>query len=99
MSAGLILGIIALYFTNAVDHFLDLSARGAGTSLLSGKRKSPWYIVAFGMIGASLSRITFISRARLGGGQSVSSYMQMVLELTSWAMPSSPRCSCPCTTG
>ena len=26
-----------------------------------GKRKSPWYIVAYGMIGVSLSGITFLS--------------------------------------
>lgn len=26
-----------------------------------GERKSPWYMVAFGMIGASISGVTFIS--------------------------------------
>ena len=26
-----------------------------------GERKSPWYIVAYGMIGATLSGITFLS--------------------------------------
>ena len=26
-----------------------------------GNRKSPWYVVAFGMIGASLSGVTFVS--------------------------------------
>ena len=43
-----------------------------------GNRNSPWYIVAFGMIGASLSGVTFIS---VPGwvGDSQFSYMQMVL--------------------
>ena len=26
-----------------------------------GNRKSPWYVVAFGMVGASLSGVTFVS--------------------------------------
>ena len=26
-----------------------------------GNRKSPWYMVAFGMVGASISGITFVS--------------------------------------
>ncbi|MBN2806353.1 MAG: sodium:solute symporter [Prolixibacteraceae bacterium] len=31
------------------------------TSFYNGNRKSPWFIVAFGMIGATLSGVTFIS--------------------------------------
>ena len=43
-----------------------------------GKRESPWYLVAFGMIGASLSGVTFLSVP--GAVQNGSfSYMQMVL--------------------
>ena len=43
-----------------------------------GNRKSPWMVVAFGMIGASLSGVTFIS---VPGwvGSSQWAYMQMVL--------------------
>ncbi len=43
-----------------------------------GNKKSPWYVVAFGMVGASLSGVTFIS---VPGwvGTSQFSYMQMVL--------------------
>ncbi len=32
-----------------------------GDSFFDGNKNSPWYIVAFGMIGASLSGVTFIS--------------------------------------
>lgn len=42
------------------------------------KRSSPWYLVAFGMIGATLSGVTFISVPGLIGGQQFA-YMQGVL--------------------
>jgi Na+/proline symporter len=41
-------------------------------------RQSPWYLVAFGMIGASLSGVTFISVPGWVGASQFS-YMQMVL--------------------
>lgn len=43
-----------------------------------GNKKSPWYIVAYGMIGASLSGVTFISIPGWVGTSSFS-YMQVVL--------------------
>jgi solute:Na+ symporter, SSS family len=51
--------------------------RGSAAFFLAN-RESPWYVVAFGMIGATLSGITFIS---IPGwvGESSFSYMQMVL--------------------
>jgi Na+/proline symporter len=63
------------------------------TSLLTGKskdhqaffvagRQAPWYLVAFGMIGASLSGVTFVSvPGAVGGagGNNAFSYMQLVL--------------------
>jgi Na+/proline symporter len=39
-----------------------LTSKGADTTtFFTGNRQSPWYLVAFGMIGASLSGVTFIS--------------------------------------
>ena len=55
------------------------TSRGANNqSFFIGNRRSPWYLVAFGMIGTSLSGVTFIS---VPGwvGSSQFSYMQMVL--------------------
>lgn len=63
-----------------------------GISFLTGKstdnktffqadKSSPWYIVAFGMIGASLSGVTFLSVPGWVGDSSFS-YMQMVLGYT-----------------
>ncbi len=56
-----------------------VTSRGANNdSFFIGNRKSPWFIVAIGMIGASISGVTFISVP----GWVVTSqfaYMQMVL--------------------
>ena len=37
------------------------SRRADNDAFFRGNRKSPWYIVAFGMVGASLSGVTFVS--------------------------------------
>jgi len=47
-------------------------------SFFKANKKSPWYIVAFGMIGATLSGVTFISVPGTVATQQFS-YMQMVL--------------------
>jgi SSS family solute:Na+ symporter len=78
LSATLIISIILAYFLLllAISWF---TGRGAGNdAFFLGERKSPWYVVAFGMIGASLSGVTFIS---VPGwvADSQFSYMQMVL--------------------
>jgi len=51
-------------------------------SFFLANKKSPWYLVAIGMIGASLSGATFISipgAIGAGGTNQAFSYMQMVL--------------------
>jgi len=59
----------------AVSHFS--SRKSNNDSFFRGNRSSPWYLVAYGMIGASLSGVTFIS---IPGsvGSSHFSYMIMV---------------------
>ena len=42
-----------------ISHFTSKGANNE--SFFIGGHKSPWYLVAFGMIGASLSGVTFIS--------------------------------------
>ncbi len=37
------------------------SRKSSNSSFFTGNRKSPWFIVAYGMIGASLSGVTFMS--------------------------------------
>jgi len=78
MSSFFILKFIASYF---VVLFLisRLTSRGSVNNdfFLAGK-KAPWYLVAFGMVGASLSGVTFISVPGWVDGSQFS-YMQMVL--------------------
>ncbi len=59
-----------------ISHFTSKGA--TNDAFFIGANKSKWYLVAFGMIGASLSGVTFIS---VPGwvGSSQFSYMQMVL--------------------
>ncbi len=78
LSAALIISIIIAYFLLLLV-ISWYSGKGAGNeAFFLGERKSPWYVVAFGMIGASLSGVTFIS---VSGWvvDSQFSYMQMVL--------------------
>ncbi len=61
MSAALVFGVISSYFALLLL-VSYLTARKANTaSFFNANKKSPWYLVAYGMIGASLSGVTFIS--------------------------------------
>nr|WP_320023413.1 sodium:solute symporter [uncultured Draconibacterium sp.] len=77
MSPYLVLGIVLGYFLVLI--FISwLTARKADTqAFFTANRKSPWYLVAFGMVGATLSGVTFIS---VPGevGNSAFSYLQFV---------------------
>ena len=37
------------------------SRKSNNNTFFTGNRKSPWFVVAYGMIGASLSGVTFMS--------------------------------------
>jgi solute:Na+ symporter, SSS family len=61
MSPTLILGIFLAY-TALLFLVTWITARRANDqSFFIGNRKSPWFVVAYGMIGASLSGVTFMS--------------------------------------
>lgn len=77
MSAVTILLIIASYFL-VILVISQITGKNADNSaFFLGSRRSPWYVVAYGMIGSSISGVTFIS---VPGwvGDSQFSYMQMV---------------------
>lgn len=78
MTPALILGFVGLYFV-VLFAIARWTSKGATNSdfFVAGK-KAPWYLVAFGMIGASLSGVTFISVPGQVAGSEFS-YMQMVL--------------------
>ncbi|NOZ36220.1 MAG: sodium:solute symporter [Chlorobi bacterium] len=61
MSPELVFIVISSYFTLLI--FISwLTGRKSNTaSFFTANKQSPWYLVAFGMIGASLSGVTFIS--------------------------------------
>ena len=61
MNATLTLIIIAIYFGVLLLISHIVSKNSSAESYYTGDRKSPWQIVAFGMIGAVLSGVTFVS--------------------------------------
>ena len=73
-----ILLLIIGYFSVLIliSYVTGKSANNA--TFFKANNSSPWYLVAFGMIGASLSGVTFISVPGWVEAQSMS-YMQMVL--------------------
>jgi Na+/proline symporter len=61
MSPALVASIIGVYFL-ALIVISVVTSKGADTdTFFTANRQSPWYLVAFGMIGASLSGVTFVS--------------------------------------
>ncbi len=61
MSPMIVLTVISLYFAVLFLISKVTSKKVDSETYFTGNRQSPWYVVAFGMIGASLSGITFIS--------------------------------------
>lgn len=78
MSPSLIVGLILAYFLFLIVISYATTRKADNASFFVGNRNSPWFVVAFGMIGTSLSGVTFIS---VPGWveNSQFSYMQMVL--------------------
>ena len=61
MTPILVLTILVIYFAVLILISV-ITSRGADTTtFFTANRQSPWYLVAFGMIGSSLSGVTFIS--------------------------------------
>nr|MBS0038319.1 sodium:solute symporter [Saprospiraceae bacterium] len=86
MSEGLtpvlILGIIGVYFVLLLIISYFTGKKSDNATFFLANRNSPWFVVAFGMIGASLSGVTFISIPGVVGGDGLNqafSYMQIVL--------------------
>lgn len=77
-TALIVLATIAFYFVLLFVISWITGRKTDNAGFFTGNRKSPWYMVAIAMTGASISGVTFISvpGAVLAGGHS---YMQMVL--------------------
>lgn len=78
MNPWILLLIVVVYFGTLITISIFTSRGADNASFFVGNRKSPWYVVAFGMIGTSISGVTFIS---IPGevGATAFSYMQLVL--------------------
>ncbi len=61
MNAGIIGIVIISYFGLLILISYLTSRKSESTDFYTANRSSKWYLVAFGMIGASLSGVTFIS--------------------------------------
>jgi len=78
MTAGHILMLIGGYFALLLIISYFTGKNDSNTDFFKAGRKSPWYLVAFGMIGTSLSGVTFISVPGWVAGAQFG-YMQVVL--------------------
>ena len=77
MSATQILLVIIAYFGVLILISYFTGKEDSNLVFFKAKKQSPWYVVAFGMIGASLSGVTFISVPGLIGSENFA-YMQGV---------------------
>ena len=74
----LIISVILIYFISLLVLSRIASSKTSNDIFFHAERKSPWYLVAFGMIGASISGVTFISVPGMVIMQDMT-YMQMCL--------------------
>lgn len=90
LSPSILLSAIAGYFLLLIFVAYWTSRNATNSDFFSASKQSPWYLVAFGMIGASLSGVTFISIPGMVGAVYLNdsltnapnmqfSYMQMVM--------------------
>ncbi len=77
MTATQILLLIAIYFGVLILISYLTGKNDSNDTFFKAGKQSPWYVVAFGMIGASLSGVTFISVPGWVDGSQFS-YMQVV---------------------
>ncbi len=78
MTPTLAVGILIVYFLMLIIVSFQTSKGADTNTFFTANKQSPWYLVAFAMIGTSLSGVTFISVPG-GVGVKAFSYFQMVL--------------------
>ena len=81
MSPYLALGILFVYFSILVIISIRTSKGADSNTFFLANRSAPWYLVAFGMVGTSISGVTFVSVPGKVGLEGFS-YFQMVLGFT-----------------
>ncbi|WP_075351807.1 sodium:solute symporter [Algoriphagus marinus] len=81
MNPQIVLVVISCYFLLLFLISWFTSRKVSADTFFTGDRQSPWFLVAFGMIGASLSGVTFISVPGEVGNSNFF-YFQVVLGYT-----------------
>jgi SSS family transporter len=61
MTPTIVATVLIAYFLVLIAISYFTSRNSDSNTFFTGNKQSPWYLVAFGMIGASLSGVTFIS--------------------------------------
>lgn len=78
MSPYLALSILFVYFSILIIISIRTSKNADSGSFFLANKAAPWYLVAFGMIGTSISGVTFVSVPGKVGAEGFG-YFQMVL--------------------
>ncbi|MCP9761597.1 sodium:solute symporter [Lacihabitans soyangensis] len=81
MTPYLALGILFVYFFILIIISIQTSKGADSNSFFTANKSVPWWLVAFGMIGTSISGVTFVSVPGAVGTKFFS-YFQMVLGFT-----------------
>lgn len=74
MNPLLVLGIIVIYFAFLMIISYFTSRNRSDETYFTGDKQSPWFLVAFGMVGAGLSGVTFVSLPGMVGNNSLFFY-------------------------
>jgi len=61
LSSTILFLVVAVYFLVLFFIARMTSKQASNLDFFNGSRQSPWFVVAFGMVGASLSGVTFLS--------------------------------------
>ncbi|MDT8414432.1 MAG: sodium:solute symporter [Flavobacteriaceae bacterium] len=78
MNPILVITVIASYFITLMVISRFTSRNSGENAFFDGDRKSPWFLVAFGMVGAVISGVTFVSIPGLVGNDAFH-YFQFVM--------------------
>ncbi|WP_431288141.1 sodium:solute symporter [Roseateles chitinivorans] len=86
MSASVLLAVVVAYFSLLLAVAWWTSRRADNDSFFIGNRNSHWGLVAFGMIGTSLSGVTFISVPGSVGAGAFSYFQIMIGQFAGYAV-------------
>ena len=81
MTAPLLLGFVLAYFALLLGVAAGTARRADNAAFFIGSRNSPWALVAFGMVGTSLSGVTFVS---VPGAVGITHFGYLQLVLGQW---------------